>query len=871
MKFWRSWTRREAREADLERELRDHLDLEAEEQREAGLPPEEASYAARRAFGNTVRIKEDVRMAWGFQWLETFLQDVRYGLRQLRRNPGFTIVAILTLALGIGANTAIFSVVNAVLMRPLRYRNPDRIVRLWENDTHGSLGPYFSVSVPNFVDWRQQNRVFESMGAFASVPMALTGGMNPEQVRGAYITASVLQLLGISPAIGRTFLPDEDQPGRDHEVILSYGLWQRRFGGDRTAIGKSLTLDGNVYTVVGVMPAEFDFPPNSETEVWVPMSFSPGMLQQRAAHIINVVARLKLGKTFGQASAQMETIARRLEQEYPESNNGWRVTIVPLHDAVVREVRPALLVLLVAVGLVLLLACANITNLIVAKVASREREIAIRTALGAGRIRLARQLLTESVLLATVGGVLGFLIALMGIQGLLVLKPPELPLIGKINFDWRIWTFASIATFACTLSFSLVPILQGTGRTGRDLTNALKEGGRTLTASVGSQKLRHALIVAEVSLASVLLVGAGLLVRSLLRLQNVNPGFNPRNILTAEISLPESNYHEPYQQAAFFGQLLQSLQHLPGVVSAGAFNADNVVNFTVEGLTPSKPGEQITGRIRWATPNYFQTMGIPLVRGRVFTERDNDRAPKVIVINQTMVRRYFGNDDPIGKRIILGWGKPMWREIIGVVGDVKYGGLSENPGDEFYIPIDQTPLSWMTLVIRTSGNPSALASSLRNTVWSVDKDVPVSNLKTMEERLGESVAQPRFRTILLGIFAGFALLLATIGIYGVVSYWVAQRYHDFGIRMALGAEARNVIGLVLWQSLKLLAVGAGIGLVGAVSLTRLMSSLLYGVKPGDPPTFFAVFAVLFGVALLASYIPARRATKVDPMVALRWE
>jgi putative ABC transport system permease protein len=796
------------------------------------------------------------------------LRDVHYGLRMLAKNPGFTAAAVLTLALASGANTAIFSVVNTVLMRPLGYRNPDRIVRLWENDTHGSLGPYFSVSVPNFVDWRLQNRVFENLGAFASVPMALTGERSPEQIRGAYVTASVIQLLGISPTIGRPFLPDEDQPGKDHEVILSYELWQRRYGGDRTAIGKSLTLDGNIYTVVGVMPADFDFPPNSETQVWIPMAFSPGMLQQRAAHILNVVARLKPGKTLAEASAELETIARRLEQEYPDSNNGWRVSILPLHDAVVRDVRPALLVLLSAVGLVLLIACANITNLLLARVAAREREIAIRTALGAGRVRLARQLLTESVLLATVGGALGFLIALWGVQGLLALKPSDVPAIGKVNFDWRVWTFASIATFACALFFGLAPIVRGVGR---DLTNALKEGGRTLTAGIGSQQLRHALIVAQFSLASVLLVGAGLLVRSLLRLQDVNPGFNPRNILTAEISLPESNYREPYQQAAFFDQLLQRLEHLPGVQSAGAFNADNVVDFTIEGRTPSKRGEQITGRIRWATPNYFQTMSIPLVRGRVFTERDNDSAPKVIIINQTMVRRYFGNEDPIEKRIMLGWGTPMWREIIGVVADVKYGGLSQEAGDEFYIPHAQTPLSWMTVVMRTSGNPSAFASSLRNTVWSVDKDLPVSNLKTMEERLGESVAQPRFRTILLGIFAGFALLLATIGIYGVISYWVTQRYHDFGIRIALGAEVRNVLGLVLWEAFKLLALGAVVGLVGAVTLTRLMSSLLYGVQPGDPQTFLAVFALLFGVALLASYFPARRATKVDPMVALRYE
>jgi putative ABC transport system permease protein len=431
-----------------------------------------------------------------------------------------------------------------------------------------------------------------------------------------------------------------------------------------------------------------------------------------------------------------------------------------------------------------------------------------------------------------------------------------------------VWLFASIATLACALFFGLAPILQGLGK---DLSNALKEGGRTLTAGIGSQQLRHALIVAEFSLASVLLVGAGLLVRSLLRLQDIDPGFNPRNILTADISLPESNYRQPNQQAAFFDQLLQRLENLPGVESAGAFNADNVVDFTIEALTPAKRGEQITGRIRWATPNYFHTMRIPLIRGRVFSERDDDNAQKVIIINQTMVRRYFGTEDPIGKRMMIGWGNPVWRDIIGVVADVKYGGLSEASGDEFYVPLAQAPLSWMTVVMRTSGSPSAMASSLRNVVWSLDKDLPISDLKTLEQRLGESIAQPRFRTTLLSIFAGFALLLASIGIYGVISYWVAQRYHDFGIRMALGAKTRDVLKLAMWQASKLLAVGAAIGLTGALTLTRLMSRLLFGVQPTDPSTFLVVFGLLLGVALLASYIPARRATRVDPLVALRYE
>jgi putative ABC transport system permease protein len=870
-----------AREAEIVEELSQHLEDRYKELVIIGTGEEEARRVALE------ELSEDDLLATGLRRvergvsqesfvpggggrdhsIESIWLDLRYGLRTLGKSPGFTAVAVLTLALAIGANTAVFSVVNAVLLRPLGYRDPHHIVRVWENDTHGGLGP-FSVSVPNFIDWRHQNEVFENMGAFASVPMALTGGHTPEQIRGAYVTASVIRLLPLRPIIGRGFLPEEDQPGKDHEAILSYGLWQQRFGADPAALGKTVILDGNTYAVVGIAQAGFDFPPNSETEIWVPMAFTPSMLQQRAAHILNVVARLKPGKTLRQARSDMDTIARRLEQQYPASNTGWRVIMLPLHDSAVVDVRPPLLVLLAAVGFVLLIACANIANLFLARVAARQKEVAIRIALGAGRVRLVRQFLTESILLATLGGALALLFAVGGLHGLLALKPPDLPVIGKFNFDWRVWTFASFATFASALLFGLAPTVRGIGGYW---ANALKEGGRSVTAGRGSQKLRHALIVAEFSLATVLLIGAGLLVRSLLRLQEVNPGFDPRNVLTAEISLPESQYREPYRQAAFFEQLVKKLESTPGVRSAGAVNADNVVEFTIEGRTPSKSSERIIGKVRWATPDYFQTMRIPLLKGRLFSESDNERAPKVILINQTMVHRYFGNEDPIGKRMFIGWGTPAWREIIGVVGDVKYRGLAEEPGDEFYIPLAQTPINWMTVAIRTAGDPLAFAPSLPKIVWSLDKSLPVSNLKTMQQRIGESVAQPRFRTILLGIFAGLALVLASIGIYGVVSYLVAQQYHDFGIRMALGAKPRDVLKLALWQTLKILVVGATIGLAGALTLTRLISRLLYGIGPSDPPTFFIVFALLFGVALLASYVPARRATQVDPLVALRYE
>jgi putative ABC transport system permease protein len=564
----------------------------------------------------------------------------------------------------------------------------------------------------------------------------------------------------------------------------------------------------------------------------------------------------------------MDTIARRLEQQYPETNKGWRVTLLPLHEQVVGGVRPALLVLLGAVWFVLLIACANVANLLLARATARQKEMAIRTALGAGRYRVVRQLLTESLLLAVLASVLGLLMALWGLDILVALGPAELPRVQDIRLDARVLGFTLVVSVLTGLIFRLVPALEASNP---ELHETLKEGGRSSTAGMGRQRLRDSLVVAEVALALLLLIGAGLLIRSLERLQQVHPGFNPKNLLTMDISLPDSKYSDPHRQVAFFEQLLRHIETLPGVQSAGAVNPYNVLSFTVEGRTPSTRSEQLTGKVRWATPHYFRTMGIPLLKGRGFTERDNEKAPKVILINQTMARRYFGGEDPLGKRMIIGWGVPEWRQIVGVVGDVKYDRLDAEAGDEFYVPHAQVPLTWMRLVVRGTGNLTNMAAALRAAVASLDKDLPVSNLRTMEQVLAESVAQPRFRTLLLGVFAGLALILAAVGLYGVMTYSVAQRTDEIGIRMALGAERRDVLELVVGQGMTLVLTGVAIGLAAAFALTRVLSSLLYGVRATDLTTFLAVSLLLVAVALLACYIPARRAAAVDPIVALRYE
>ncbi|MGA9770145.1 MAG: ABC transporter permease [Blastocatellia bacterium] len=801
--------------------------------------------------------------------MESLIQDIRYGFRMLLKNRSFTIIAIFALALGIGANTAIFSVVNAVLLRPLPYHDPARIMTV----LHEEAGP---VAPANYFDFRNQQTVFESIAAAQYWTANLTGRDRPEQINGLQLTADMFHLLGVSPALGRTFTDGEDQPGNERVLVLSHRLWQRRFGGDSNIINQQITLDGQSYTVIGVMPKEFQFAPfwATRAEMWSPLNLAP-RIDDRNGQSLRVFARLKEGVTREQAQAGIETIRQRLEQQYPESNKGLEIFVEPLHEKVVGNTRPALLILLGAVCFVLLIACANVANLMMARATARQKEIAVKTALGASRSRIVRQLLTESVVLSIAGGVAGLFLASWGISGLLALSPANLPRAQSISLDAYVLCFTLAISVVTGLLFGLVPALQASKL---NLNESLKEGGRGSTEGRRRNHVRRLLVVSEIALALVLLVGGGLMIRSFLRLQSVDSGFNPRNVLTMVVSLAGSEHSTGPKRAAFFNQLNERVENLPGVESASAINhlplAGDIwgVGFTIEGRPAPLPGEGIGAVYRIVRPNYFQTMGARLVRGRDFTERDNEHAPGVIIINEAMARRHWAGEDPIGKRIMVSMGDTSPREIVAIVKDVKQGDWAAEPRPEMYLPyLQATSPRYLTLVIRTSAEPMKLAATVQGEVWAIDKNLPVSDIMSMEDAISAAIAQQRFNMLLLGIFAAVALVLAVVGIYGVMSYSVTQRTHEIGIRMALGASAGDVLRMIVGQGMALVAIGIGVGLVGAFALTRLMESLLFGVSVTDPLTFIAISVVLAGVALGACFIPARRATKVDPMIALRYE
>jgi putative ABC transport system permease protein len=803
--------------------------------------------------------------------------DLRQAVRGMRSSPGATLTAVAALAIGIGANTAIFSVVDAVLLRPLPFAEPDRLFMVWQNDTNRHTEREW-VSPANFLDWRRDSRAFSSLAAFSESGFNLTGSGEPERLDGQRVSASLFPLLGVGAALGRSFLSEEDQAGAARVVILSDGLWRRRFGADPAIVGRSILLDGESVAVVGVMPPRFRFP-GEEDDLWVPLAFDGKEAARRRSLMLRVVGRLAPGVTAGEARAEMETIARRLERAYPEANAGMGATLVGLQDQMVGDARAALYVLLAAVGAVLLIACANVASILMTRAAARGRDLAIRAALGASRARLVRQLLTESVLLALLGGALGILLALWGIDVLQAGIPADIPRFSRIGLDPRVLVFTLGVSLLTGLLFGVLPAL---GASRPDLNEALRDGVRG-TSGPARSRARAALVVAEVALALVLLIGAGLLIRSFANVRGLNPGFLPENLLTLRMDLPEKKYGDLGARSAFYREILDRVGGIPGVRDAGLVTflpltfVGGSFAFQVEGRPIPPAGQEPFTVYRVVSPGLFGAMGIPLLRGRTFTDADDVRTPLVAIIGDTMARQVFPGQDPVGRRILFGVGPQgpdaQWVTIVGVAGDVRQFDLDSDPRPAVYVPYAQETLFWFAprdLVVRAAGTePLALAAAVRATIRSVDPNQPISSVRTMDDVVSEASARRRFSALLLGVFAAAALILAAVGVYGVVACSVEQRTREIGIRMALGARRRQVFGLVVGQAARLALLGVALGLAGSLALTRLLGSLLFGVTPTDPLTFVLTALVLPTCAVVACLVPARRATRLDPMVALR--
>jgi putative ABC transport system permease protein len=877
-----------AREAEIIEELAQHLEDQFEQAVSQGAGEEEARRAVLTELGESDLLAPGLKRVERRVELEPLVigkdgrtnmvtdlwQDLRYGARMLAKNPGFTTVAVVALALGIGANSAIFSVVNTVLLRPLPYKNPDALVMVWDEQTH--LGfPKDTPSPANFLDWREQNTVFEGLAAMTERSFNLTGAGEPERFDGRRVSANLFSVLGVEPQLGRAFTADEDKPG-SRVVILSHRMWQRRFGGDPTIIGRALNLNGEAYTVVGVMPRSFQFPTQRD-QLWVPIAFPADEASQRGSHYLEVIARLKPGVTLQKARAEMSTIAARLEKQYPDANTRVGIVLTPLHEEVVGNIKPALLILLGAVGFVLLIACANVANLLLARAAVRQKEISLRLALGASGARLIRQFLTESVLLAGLGGIVGLLFSFAGIRILKRFIPDTISQVQAINIDSKVLFFTLLVSLATGFIFGLAPATQASNF---NLNETLKEGGRDSGASVRGNRIRALLVMGEVAVSFVLLIGAGLLINSFVHLRTLDPGFRVDHLLTAKIELSESKYPDKERRAPFYNELLRRVSTLPGVESAAVagylpFTYNGLsMPIGVEGRADPPPDQRPDVVLRVVGPGYFNTMGIKFVQGRDFSEQDKTDTVQTVVISEKTARHYWPGENPIGKRLKPGLttSEGPWREVIGVVKDTRQNDFVAEPKMQMYLVHTQfDSFAPNALAVRTSIDPLSLATSVRNAVWSIDKDQPVSNLRSMNEIVSEAVARQRFSTLLLGVFAGLALVLAAVGIYGVMSYSVAQRTREIGIRMALGAQRSDVLKLTIANSLKLVGTGLIIGLAAAFALTRVMASLLFGVSATDPITFATISLVLMSVALLASYIPALRATKVDPMVALHYQ
>jgi putative ABC transport system permease protein len=806
----------------------------------------------------------------------TAIQDLRYAFRLLAKSPGFTVVAIITLGLGIGANTAIFTVVNAVLLRPLGFRDPSRLMIVAEK----SGFPTISTSYENYVDWRAQSHSFESLEATRGATITLTGAGEPERLNARMATAPLFPLLGVNAVAGRTFLAEEDRAGGAPVVLLSYGLWQRRFGGSREIIGKPITLDSQPYTVIGILPGRFEL--LQPADVFLPFTpWAKTLPDDRNWHPgIIVIGRLKEGVTRGQARTEMVGITKRLEEQYPLFNTGTSADVVGLQEQMVQNVRPALLLLLGAVGAVLLIACVNVANLLLARAASRGREVAIRTSMGASRWRVTRQLLTESVLLSLGGGIFGLLLANAALGPLLKLSATTLPAVFTVGLDRWVLVFTLGVSLLTGLLFGIVPALR---IAKLDLRETLNEGSRGSTAGPGQHRIRGALVATEIALAMLLLVGAGLLLRSFSRLQDVPPGFQADHLFVADIPLSQTAYAKPEQRYEFFDRLVERARSLPGVRSAGAASflpvsgGGSIIHFNIVGKPPKTPHDFIAAGYRAVTPKYFETLGMPLEQGRLFTTADNDKAPAVVVINATMARTFFPGENPLGKRLQLGAtfeSDVPAMEVVGVVGDVRQG-LGVDPQTEMYLPYRQAdqllPVFQLSMVLRTATDPLLQTSALRSALAEIDPNQPLVKVRTMEDNMAATVAQPRFRTWLIGIFAAVALVLAGVGVYGVMSYAVTQRTNEIGIRVTLGAQPEDVFRIVVGEGLRLALLGVVAGIVAALALTRLLRSFLYGISAYDPLTFGGVALLLTLVAVTACFIPARRATLVDPMIALRYE
>ncbi|HXU38418.1 MAG TPA: ABC transporter permease [Blastocatellia bacterium] len=873
------------REAEIVEELAQHLEDRYQESLSAGATNSEAHRAALSELNDGELLARELRrvertvrrepVALGTRrrnMIGDLWQDLRYGARSLRKNPAFTAIAVITLALGIGGNAAIFSVVNGVLLRPLPYPEPDRLMMVCGL----SLQPGQEKSPlceADFLDWKARNQVFESIAGFSSNRFNYTGGETPERINGAWVTADFFSTIGVQPTLGRAFLPGEDLPATPQTVVISDGFWRRYLGSNPDAIGQQITLNARPFTIIGVMPSGFLFP-DKDTELWAAERLAP---TRRGPYYMWGLGRLNRGATIEAAQTEMDAIARQVQDQIDRPTRDWTWTSISLAERIVGKIRPALLVLLAAVVFVLLIACANIANLLLARATAREREMSVRIALGASRARLLRQLLTESLLLAAVGAAAGLPLAIFGVRILVAVSPADFPRLEEVSIDARVLGITLLTALVCGLIFGLAPALQSSRL---NLNESLKEGSRGGTDSSRRRRLRSALVVAEIAFSLMLLVGAGLMLKSFMKLQHVSPGFNPDHILTMHFTLPRVRYDSNEKINNYNRQLLERVTNVRGVESAGlsiSLPPDHLEisdSFTIEGK-PWPPGStEAFVPIVMISPEYFATLGIPLIQGRGFSAADKEGSPPVVIINQTLAERYFADESPIGKRLKVGGAnrpRNVWMEIVGVVGDVKYSGLDAQPEPAYYLPLEQNVWGAAYLAVRTSVNPASLASAIREQIWELDKDIPIANLATMDQLLAESVAQPRFRAFLLGLFAALALVLASVGIYGVISYSVTQRTHEIGIRMALGAQARDVSTLVIRQGIALALIGVSIGLVGSVWLTRLLENLLFQVSATDGSIFAGVATLLIAVAVLACWIPARRASRLDPMAALRCE